>query len=92
METWRAGTEVVLAGALVVFLYTYLHLHRWHVRYSHVAVLLAARPGAFSPASRSSSRRVAAGVARMSLGLTAVGRPRASSCISRSAASTARSC
>ena len=34
VNTWRAGTEVVLAGALVIFLYTYLHLHRWHVRYS----------------------------------------------------------
>ncbi len=70
METWRAGTEVVLAGALVVFIYTYLHLHRWHVRYSHVAVLwllgLALLAGviAIDPS-------VAAGVARISLGLTA---------------------
>jgi diguanylate cyclase (GGDEF)-like protein/PAS domain S-box-containing protein len=70
METWRAGTEVVLAGALVIFLYTYLHLHRWHVRYSHVAVLwllgLAVLAGiiAVDPG-------VAAGVARLSLGLTA---------------------
>lgn len=70
METWRAGTEVVLAGALLVFLYTYLHLHRWHVRYSHVAVLwllgLAVLAGviAIDPS-------VAAGVARISLGLTA---------------------
>ena len=71
MATWRAGTEVVLAGALLVFLYTYLHLHRWHVRYSHVAVLwllgLALLVGviAIDPS-------VAAGVARLSLGLTAV--------------------
>jgi diguanylate cyclase (GGDEF)-like protein/PAS domain S-box-containing protein len=70
MATWRAGTEVVLAGALLVFLYTYLHLHRWHVRYSHVAVLwlvgLALLAGviAIDPS-------VAAGVARLSLGLTA---------------------
>lgn len=71
METWRAGTEVVLAGALLVFLYTYLHLHRWHVRYSHVAVLwllgLALLVGVISV-----DPSVAAGVARMSLGLTAV--------------------
>jgi len=71
MATWRAGTEVVLAGALLVFVYTYLHLHRWHVRYSHLAVLwlfgLALLVGviAIDPS-------VAAGVARMSLGLTAV--------------------
>jgi diguanylate cyclase (GGDEF)-like protein/PAS domain S-box-containing protein len=71
METWRAGTEVVLAGALLVFLYTYLHLHRWHVRYSHVAVLwllgLALLVGVIAV-----DPSVAAGVARMSLGLTAV--------------------
>jgi diguanylate cyclase (GGDEF)-like protein/PAS domain S-box-containing protein len=37
--TWRAATEVMLAASLLVFLYTYLHLHRWHVRYSHVAII-----------------------------------------------------
>lgn len=37
-QSLRAATEVVLAGALVVFLYTYLHLHRWHVRYSHLTI------------------------------------------------------
>jgi diguanylate cyclase (GGDEF)-like protein/PAS domain S-box-containing protein len=70
VETWRAATEVVLAGALVVFLYTYLHLHRWHVRYSHVAVLwllgLAVLIGVIAV-----DPSVASGVARLSLGLTA---------------------
>jgi diguanylate cyclase (GGDEF)-like protein/PAS domain S-box-containing protein len=70
METWRAGTEVVLAGALVVFLYTYLHLHRWHVRYSHVAILwlvgLALLAGVIAV-----DPSVASGIARLSLGLTA---------------------
>ncbi len=70
VETWRAATEVVLAGALVVFLYTYLHLHRWHVRYSHVAILwllgLAVLAGIIAV-----DASVAAGVARLSLGLTA---------------------
>ena len=37
--TWRAATEVMLAASLLVFLYTYLHLHRWHIRYSHVAMI-----------------------------------------------------
>jgi diguanylate cyclase (GGDEF)-like protein/PAS domain S-box-containing protein len=68
--TWRAATEVVLAGALLVFLYTYLHLHRWHVRYSHVAVLwllcLAVLAGVIAV-----DPSVASGVARLSLGLTA---------------------
>ena len=71
MATWRAGTEVVLAGALVVFLYTYLHLHRWHVRYSHLAMLwligLALLAGVIAV-----DPSVAAGIARLSLGLTAV--------------------
>ena len=70
MDLWRAGTEVVLAGALVIFLYTYLHLHRWHVRYSHVAVLwllgLAVLAGIIAV-----DPTVAAGVARISLGVTA---------------------
>jgi diguanylate cyclase (GGDEF)-like protein/PAS domain S-box-containing protein len=70
METWRAGTEVVLAGALLVFLYTYLHLHRWHTRYSHIAMLwllgLALLAGVIAV-----DPSVAAGVARLSLGLTA---------------------
>ncbi|MGQ7792273.1 EAL domain-containing protein [Faunimonas sp. B44] len=67
---WRAGTEVVLAGALVVFLYTYLHLHRWHVRYSHVAIgwmfglAILAGVTVFDPS-------LASGIARISLGLTA---------------------
>ena len=70
IETWRAATEVVLAGALLVFIYTYLHLHRWHVRYSHVAVLwllgLAVLAGVIAV-----DPSVASGVARLSLGLTA---------------------
>ena len=66
---WRAATEVMLAAGLLVFLYTYLHLHRWHVRYSHVAILwllgLTVLLGVIlvDPA-------VASGIARISLGLT----------------------
>jgi diguanylate cyclase (GGDEF)-like protein/PAS domain S-box-containing protein len=60
----------VLAGALLIFLYTYLHLHRWHVRYSHVAVLwllgLAILAGVIAV-----DPSVASGVARLSLSLTA---------------------
>jgi len=37
--SWRAATEIMLAASLLVFLYTYLHLHRWHIRYSHVALI-----------------------------------------------------
>ena len=74
-----------------IFLYTYLHLHRWHVRYSHVAVLwllgLAVLAGVIAV-----DPSVAAGVARLSLGADRGGRARASSSICRCAASTAPSC
>ena len=33
---YRAGAEAVLAATLLVFLFAYLNLNRWHVRYSRV--------------------------------------------------------
>lgn len=36
---YRAGAEVVLAATLVVFLFAYLNLSRWHVRYGHITLL-----------------------------------------------------
>ncbi len=70
---WRAGAETVLSATLVVFLFAYLNLSRWHVRASHVAgiwlmFLLALAGLAVYDAP------VAAGVARMSLAtIAAVG-------------------
>ncbi len=63
---WRAGAEAVLAATLLVFLFAYLNLSRWHVRASHIAaawlIFLAALVGlAVYDAP------VAAGVARISL-------------------------
>jgi diguanylate cyclase (GGDEF)-like protein/PAS domain S-box-containing protein len=63
---WRAGAETILAATLLVFLFAYLNLSRWHVRASHVAavwlVFLACLIGlAVYDAP------VAAGVARISL-------------------------
>jgi len=66
---WRAGTEVALAASLLIFLFSYLHLHRWHHRFSYGAVVwilvLAGLGGLaiFDPVR-------AAGIARISLGLT----------------------
>ena len=37
ISIWRAGTEVVLSATLLVFLFAYLNLSRWHVRASRVA-------------------------------------------------------
>jgi diguanylate cyclase (GGDEF)-like protein/PAS domain S-box-containing protein len=67
---WRASGEAILAATLLVFLFAYLNLNRWHVRYAHITVGWLAFLGAlvavalFSPA-------VASGIARMSLFLVA---------------------
>jgi diguanylate cyclase (GGDEF)-like protein/PAS domain S-box-containing protein len=68
---WRASGEAILAATLLVFLFAYLNLNRWHVRYAHITVGWLAFLGAlvavalFAPA-------VASGIARMSLFLVAV--------------------
>ena len=38
-RVWRAGAETMLAATLLVFLFAYLNLSRWHVRASHVAAI-----------------------------------------------------
>jgi diguanylate cyclase (GGDEF)-like protein/PAS domain S-box-containing protein len=69
-RVWRAGGEAILAATLLVFLFAYLNLSRWHVRYSHITVGWLAFLGSlvalalFDPA-------VASGIARMSLVLIA---------------------
>src|ERR1700726_871502 len=68
---WRAAGEAVLAATLVVFLFAYLNLSRWHVRYSHITLSWLVFLGAlvavalFDPA-------VASGIARLSLMAVAV--------------------
>ncbi len=66
----RSVAEAVLAATLFVFLFAYLHLNRWHVRYSHIGagwlLFLAALVGfALFDA------QVAAGVARIMLATVA---------------------
>nr|WP_245931115.1 sensor domain-containing phosphodiesterase [Methylobacterium radiodurans] len=69
-RVYRASAEAVLGATLLVFLFAYLNLSRWHVRYSHVAffwlAFLAGLVGlaVFDPP-------VAAGVARISIGAVA---------------------
>jgi diguanylate cyclase (GGDEF)-like protein/PAS domain S-box-containing protein len=68
---WRASGEAILAATLLVFLFAYLNLNRWHVRYAHITVGWVIFLGAlvalalFDPA-------VASGIARVSLALVAV--------------------
>jgi diguanylate cyclase (GGDEF)-like protein/PAS domain S-box-containing protein len=63
---WRAGVEATIAATLIVFLFAYLNLRRWHVRYMHFAlawlVLMAAVVGLSV-----FNAPVAAGVARISI-------------------------
>lgn len=67
---WRASGEAMLAATLLVFLFAYLNLSRWHVRYSHITIGWVAFLGAlvalalFDPP-------VASGIARISLALIA---------------------
>ena len=35
---WRATGEAILAATLLVFLFAYLNLNRWHVRYAHITI------------------------------------------------------
>jgi len=68
---WRASGEAILAATLLVFLFAYLNLNRWHVRYSHITLGWLAFLGSlvalalFDPA-------VASGIARISLAMIAV--------------------
>jgi diguanylate cyclase (GGDEF)-like protein/PAS domain S-box-containing protein len=70
-QLWRAGTEIALAATLVVFLFTYLNLNRWHLHLSYgafawvLALMLLAGVALFDPS-------VASGLARISFALTAV--------------------
>ncbi|HHZ08856.1 MAG TPA: EAL domain-containing protein [Rhizobiales bacterium] len=70
-QVWRAGTEIALAATLVVFLFTYLNLNRWHGHFSYGALawilglVLIAGVAVIDPS-------VAAGIARLSFAATAV--------------------
>ncbi|MEC9343684.1 MAG: diguanylate cyclase, partial [Pseudomonadota bacterium] len=69
LPIWRAGTEVFLAAALVLFVYAYLSLNRWHTHFSTVAMawllslVVLIGVAVVLP-------DLAAGVARISLGAT----------------------
>ena len=70
-RVWRASGEAILAATLVVFLFAYLNLNRWHVRYSHITIgwlaflAMLVAVALFDPA-------IASGIARISLLAVAV--------------------
>ena len=65
-RVWRACGEAILSATLLVFLFAYLNLSRWHVRYAHITIAwLAALAALIAVAVFDPS--VASGIARMSL-------------------------
>jgi len=71
-RVWRASGEAILAATLVVFLFAYLNLNRWHVRYAHITAGWLVFLGALA-AIAVFNPSIASGVARMSLALVALG-------------------
>ncbi len=70
---YRAIAEASLAATLLVFLFAYLNLNRWHVRYSHITGIWLAGLLALVALALINAP-VAAGVARLSIGaIAAVG-------------------
>lgn len=68
---WRAGVEIFLSASLLIFLYAYLHLNRWHSHFSTVAVawllglVVLIGVAVITP-------DVAAGIARLSFAATCI--------------------
>ena len=67
---WRAGVEATIAATLIVFLFAYLNLRRWHVRYLHFAMAWLVLMAAVVALSVFNAP-VAAGVARISIATVA---------------------
>ncbi|MFZ1813318.1 MAG: EAL domain-containing protein [Rhizobiaceae bacterium] len=69
LPIWRAGTEVFVSAALVIFLYAFLNLNRWHRHLSTVTaawllgLVILVGVAVILP-------QVAAGIARISFALT----------------------
>ena len=65
-RVWRASGEAILAATLLVFLFAYLNLGRWHVRYAHIAIAWIAFLGALVAVALVDPS-IASGIARLSL-------------------------
>jgi diguanylate cyclase (GGDEF)-like protein/PAS domain S-box-containing protein len=63
---WRASGEAILAGTLLVFLFAYLNLGRWNVRYMHITVAWLVGLAALVAIALIDAS-IASGIARLSL-------------------------
>ncbi len=70
-RVWRASGEAILAATLLVFLFAYLNLNRWHVRYAHIAMAWLAFLGALVAVALVDPS-IASGIARLSLLFVAI--------------------
>src|SRR5258708_5685075 len=70
-RVWRASGEAILAATLLVFLFAYLNLSRWHVRYAHIAIAWLAFLGALVAVALVDPS-IASGIARLSLLFVAI--------------------
>lgn len=69
-RVWRASVEATIGATLIIFLFAYLNLRRWHVRFLHIGLvwlLFMAVVVALSVYNAS----IAAGVARISIATVA---------------------
>ena len=68
---WRATAEAILSATLMIFLFAYLDLNRWHVRYTVLtAIWLAFAGGLVTVAWFDPS--IAAGIARLGIGIVTI--------------------
>ena len=63
---WRAGVEATIGATLIVFLFAYLNLRRWHVRFLHIGLVWLLLMAAVIGLSVYNAP-VASGVARISI-------------------------
>ncbi len=69
-RVWRAGVEATIGATLIVFLFAYLNLRRWHVRFLHIGLVWLLVMAAVVGLSVYNAP-VAAGVARISIATVA---------------------
>ncbi len=71
-QFWRAAGEAILTATMLVFLFAYLNLNRWHVRYVHIAAGWLTFLAALVVVALLDPP-VAAGIARLSMLIVALG-------------------
>jgi diguanylate cyclase (GGDEF)-like protein/PAS domain S-box-containing protein len=69
-RVWRAGVEAAIGATLIVFLFAFLNLRRWHVRFLHIGLVWLLLMAAVVGLSIYNAP-VAAGVARISIATVA---------------------